>query len=484
MNALAPFEFETRWVAWRNEERNGKLTKVPYSPHNGREAKADDPRTWNTRSAAEARAKNIVGDKGGGIGIELGDLGDGYSLGGIDLDTCRSSDGTLEPWAAEVIRRLKSYTEISPSKTGVKIVFRYLTADYEKLRPALGSAKYSKMFNRGNGKDHPPAIEVHLNHRYFAITEEQLDGVPDEIVVVDAADLLWLLTDYGPAFAKSGKDTATPGKARTGTTNGHDGSRSGAAFRLAREMQRAGVTYEQFVEAARINPDTASWCREKGEVNGQRELRRAWDNAQPAATGKPSDGVTLDDFHAYLPMHCYIYTPTRAMWPATSVNSQIPPVPLVNKDGTPKLDDKGKPVSLAPAQWIDRNQPVHQMTWAPGLPEIIEDRLMYDGGWIERPGVRMFNQYLAPSIIPDDAARADRWLKHLEFVYPDTAEHMLNWFAHRVQRPWEKINHAIVMGGSQGIGKDTILEPLKQAVGPWNFKSENPVRILGDLIAF
>ena len=38
-----------------------------------------------------------------------------------------------------------------------------------------------------------------------------------------------------------------------------------------------------------------------------------------------------------------------------------------------------------------------------------------------------------------------------------------------MQRPQEKINHALVLGGAQGIGKDTLLEPLKPAIGPWNF---------------
>jgi hypothetical protein len=43
------------------------------------------------------------------------------------------------------------------------------------------------------------------------------------------------------------------------------------------------------------------------------------------------------------------------------------------------------------------------------------------------------------------------------------------WLDHRVQRPWEKINHALVLLGNQGVGKDTLLEPVKAAIGPWNF---------------
>ena len=38
---------------------------------------------------------------------------------------------------------------------------------------------------------------------------------------------------------------------------------------------------------------------------------------------------------------------------------------------------------------------------------------------------------------------------------------MQQWFAHRVQRPGEKINHALVLGGDQGIGKDAIDRALK-----------------------
>ena len=45
--------------------------------------------------------------------------------------------------------------------------------------------------------------------------------------------------------------------------------------------------------------------------------------------------------------------------------------------------------------------------------------------------------------------------------YPDDADHIIKWLAHRVQRPEEKINHALVLGGAQGIGKDTLLEPVK-----------------------
>jgi hypothetical protein len=76
------------------------------------------------------------------------------------------------------------------------------------------------------------------------------------------------------------------------------------------------------------------------------------------------------------------------------------------------------------------------------------------------------------------------WLDLVEKVFPEEAEHIILWLAHRVQRPWEKINHALVLGGAPGIGKDTILEPVKQAVGPWNFADVSPHRVLGNFNNF
>jgi hypothetical protein len=48
----------------------------------------------------------------------------------------------------------------------------------------------------------------------------------------------------------------------------------------------------------------------------------------------------------------------------------------------------------------------------------------------------------------------------------------------------EKINHALVLGGSQGVGKDTILEPVKHAIGPWNFVEVTPKQMLGRFNGF
>jgi hypothetical protein len=193
------------------------------------------------------------------------------------------------------------------------------------------------------------------------------------------------------------------------------------------------------------------------------EYCRAAEQADDEASGV-TVGVTVDDFIAYMPSHSYIYIPTREMWPVASVNARCTsPIP-----------------DLSAATWLDQNRPVEQMTWAPGEPMLIADRLVSNGGWIGRLGVRTFNLYRPPLPMTGDRSQAGKWIGHIDTLYgTEAAHHIIKYFAFKVQYPHLKINHALLLGGEQGIGKDTICEPLKYAVGPWNFEEISPKVICG-----
>src|SRR6516162_539898 len=244
--------------------------------------------------------------------------------------------------------------------------------------------------------------------------------------------------------------------------------------------------------------DIADWAKQGGGVEQLHDLiaqqAKAWapraksaqqtTDDQAEATEAVVEGISVGNFYAYMPMHSYIYVPTREPWPVASVNARLPPMPVLDSKGKQKLDDKGRPEFISASKWLDQNRPVSQMTWAPGQPLIITDRLISHGGWIDRPGEACLNVYLTPTIVPGNAAAADPWLDHVRRVYPNDAEHIIACLAHRVQRPAEKINHALILGGRQGIGKDTLLEPVKQAVGPWNFIEVMPSHMLGRFNGF
>ena len=140
------------WLNWKYEEREGKQTKVPYQP-NGNRAKANDPATWHTFEEV-VEYMELEGEETG-IGLVLRD-----DLIGIDLDKCRNPEtGAIDDWAEKIIKAIDSYTEISPSDKGIRILCR-----------GIPQAKGSR--HRAG------AIEIydHNSPRYLTITGNRIEG--------------------------------------------------------------------------------------------------------------------------------------------------------------------------------------------------------------------------------------------------------------------------------------------------------------------
>jgi Virulence-associated protein E len=293
VSAVGPFDglAEARWVAWVNEPRGDKMTKVPHSPHRG-PAKANDPRTWGTRSQAEKRAKLI----GGGIGIELGDLGDGTHLAGIDLDSCLG--GVLAPWASSILDVVPSYAEISPSGSGLKVFFRVACDDVRPFLDSIGAEGWGvrRDVPGEDARDHGPAIEVYFAGRFFTVTGTHFPS-PHRLAMIDRAALDRLVPLVPPPKGQGGKpetahrsmsgfddEIAHRSVSDLGAGTGGDSSRSARALAKARELRRGdpGCTFESMVDALRADPETAAWTRQKGLRNNRRELSRIWDKAAVA----------------------------------------------------------------------------------------------------------------------------------------------------------------------------------------------------------
>jgi hypothetical protein len=174
------------------------------------------------------------------------------------------------------------------------------------------------------------------------------------------------------------------------------------------------------------------------------------------------NSISLETFFAVPESSQFIYRPLRTFWRAENIDKILPMVQMPYKHN-------GKLVTLKPTVWLMRFRRIEQTTWAPGLPEIIEDKLIFEGGWRAQPGAHAYNLYLPPDLVLGDAAQATPWVEHLHRLFPEDAEDIADWFAHRVQFPGVKINHALVIGGGPGIGKDWLLTGLKSAVGSTNY---------------
>jgi hypothetical protein len=120
--ALAPLKALPNWVCWKwewkiDKKGNGKWTKPPYQPRNPIQyARNNDPSTWGTYEEALAAFEAGRCD---GIGFNL--LGHEFSA--FDLDKCRDRHaGTIAPEAMEIVDRAKSYTEMTVSGTGLRVI--------------------------------------------------------------------------------------------------------------------------------------------------------------------------------------------------------------------------------------------------------------------------------------------------------------------------------------------------------------------------
>jgi putative DNA primase/helicase len=154
-----------RFVLWRGEHRDGRITKRPFQL-NGQPASHSDPRTWSTFNQVEAAYMAAPG-RWNGIGIVLTAEDE---LVGIDLDHVRdATGGELVEWAHEWIEVCASYAELSPSGTGVRIFIR-------GHLPDGGANKKGGLAPNGHG-----AIEVYNKLRYLTLTGHRIDQAPPTI---------------------------------------------------------------------------------------------------------------------------------------------------------------------------------------------------------------------------------------------------------------------------------------------------------------
>lgn len=150
--------------------RNGKQTKVPYTPGTTRKANVSDPATFTTfETAAYATGYD-------GIGVRVGDR-----IVGVDLDHC-IVDGKILPWAQEIVDRFAvTYIEISPSGAGIRI--------FCLLPDRFTYDTHAYYIKHGD-------IEVYIpgyTNRFLTVTGNALTDTD----VTEATDALhWLLNTY------------------------------------------------------------------------------------------------------------------------------------------------------------------------------------------------------------------------------------------------------------------------------------------------
>ena len=143
-----------QWVTWKFERRGDYMAKVPYTIFGAR-ASVSSPMDWTTYE----KASQCPDRDGVGFVFTMTD-----PFIGIDFDHIRSKDsGFIAPDLLAEVMALNTYTEISPSGTGLHAICK-------------GTMPPGKC--RGNNR------EMYKSSRFFTVTGNHLEGTPLEINVV------------------------------------------------------------------------------------------------------------------------------------------------------------------------------------------------------------------------------------------------------------------------------------------------------------
>ena len=217
------------FCTYRLIERGGKLTKLPFDARTGETAKSNDRTTFHSFEECK-----VVENRYDGLGVGLFN-----GLCAIDIDHC-VEDGKPNQFAEEIIGRMQSYTELSPSGTGLHILF----------------AVHPKSFNYNSNQfymnNRTLGLEVYISgstNRFLTITGNRLNSY--DITYRDT-ELLNLLHDY---MKKPEERNSTVGDANTCIPSASDDfiiskiQRSRQAYKFAKFMSGDFTGYSSQSEA-------------------------------------------------------------------------------------------------------------------------------------------------------------------------------------------------------------------------------------------
>ncbi len=166
------------WVGWKYMQHPGEdhKRKVPINAMDGQPAKSNDPTTWCDFDTA-CRGKERFGLDG------IGFMFSGDGIFGIDIDHCYDPETQeLDPAAAEIIETVQSYTELSPSGTGIHILCKGALPEGRKRRGAVemySTLRYFTVTGNQFGLEYPFSDcteRVAVMHRKYLGEEENAAG--------------------------------------------------------------------------------------------------------------------------------------------------------------------------------------------------------------------------------------------------------------------------------------------------------------------
>jgi hypothetical protein len=410
---------------------------------------------WSTHSPTIESIKRDFA-RPSNLGIRVGDLlKDGTSLIGIDVDV---EDVALIRCVERAIgmkvpvkRGKKGYTYMVRVDRELRTTRITLKRD-GKNKPAID------VLARGSQTVLPPSIHPDTNLPYVWVSGTPLTDIPINEIPIFTPSML----DEIRGFASSADDKIyqlndMEWNGVGGGGNTHDICLSAVSSMIARKWTDEEIQY-------RIQRAKRESCEEAGhkydwpeaEKKIQEWIDSSRDKKFDTTAKQRKDDIPLDMINGYV----YVIEIDRMY----DLDKNV----MMNKT---QFENK---------HWRDINKPwatmiccqdlriCDKLTYAPGQPRFCKEK-----SFTSNSILNCLNVWV-PSEVEDMEGDITPWLELLDKVFDGdktAIKHVTSFLAFMVQNPGERINHALVIQGEQGIGKDSIFNAVGNILGNQNVSS-------------
>lgn len=298
-NIPALLRKEKRWVVWLPKWEDGKFGKKPgridrpgVGLTNWAEAGWVD---FDTATAAWAAHPRIYG----GVGyVMTGSPG----VTGVDLDHCIDEAGVVAPWAQEIIAKLDTYTEVSPSGSGLRA---FVSGELEDWQTPRDGAVKIEVYGGAAG-------------RFLTVTGARVPGAPPDVRPPKTGVLSDMRTQYRMAPKVSAdiedlhlpdvipecllpeiESLGLPSHARNFLSDGPTGSdRSRQLFATAVSLVDAGLSREEVFSVLANNEHALSLAEDHWKGHAEKALRYLWKHSAQQGEKRANDfkQIRLSEF--------------------------------------------------------------------------------------------------------------------------------------------------------------------------------------------
>lgn len=442
------------WVNW-------KKNKLPVNSRTNKAASSTDKKTWSEYDKAEDQLKR-AGILGLGFVLTNSD-----NLVVIDIDNCIDKDGNLAPIAEFWINQFDSYTEVSPSGTGIHIFVRGHN---------IGTGKNLSK-DRSKQKI---GFEIYCTGRYFTVT-----GVPLEDYG-ECGDIAFNPTVvnlfYNTYFKKSRRESSW----RPSDGPLAEGSRNTSLIQTAGSLARsvydnASDDYsieekEEFLETVlyHLNDDYLDPPLPSKEIdniiNSAFKYLGDHEATETSGTEEADEDVAFsgnDEFNPRDVIRKYAFVTQQNKFINKETCSLLSREALDISTGHMKFykktSDGRRQVSFPEYFKLSSGKTVvDNVTWSPKREEIYTDTTGGDvfNTYKPLPMHTLPSKVKAPAIAP--------YLDLLRHVIPEKEhqEVFLDYLAFTLQHPEVKVNFGLILGSEyEGVGKDLLLRPVVEFMG-------------------